>query len=35
MALSKEIIAGLYRRRADGYDLSANSYYLIGLRESA
>jgi ubiquinone/menaquinone biosynthesis C-methylase UbiE len=35
MALSKEVIAGLYRRRADGYDLSANAYYLIGFREAA
>lgn len=35
MALSKDVIAALYRRRADWYDLSANSYYLIGLRESA
>jgi len=35
MALSKDVIAGLYRRRADWYDLSANAYYLIGLRESA
>lgn len=35
MALSKEVMAGLYRRRAGWYDLSANSYYLIGIRESA
>ena len=35
MALNKETMAGLYRRRADWYDLSANAYYLIGVRESA
>ena len=35
MALSKEVLAGLYRRRADWYDVSANTYYLIGFRESA
>jgi ubiquinone/menaquinone biosynthesis C-methylase UbiE len=34
MALSKDVIAALYRRRADWYDLSANAYYLIGLREA-
>jgi demethylmenaquinone methyltransferase/2-methoxy-6-polyprenyl-1,4-benzoquinol methylase len=35
MALSKEKMAGLYRRRAEWYDVSANAYYLIGFRESA
>ena len=35
MAFSKENIAGLYQKRAGWYDLSANSYYLIGIRESA
>jgi len=35
MAMNKERIAQIYRRRALRYDLSANAYYLIGLREYA
>ena len=35
MALSKSTLAALYRRRADWYDVSANAYYLIGMREAA
>lgn len=34
MALSKGTLAALYRRRADWYDVSANAYYLIGMREA-
>ncbi len=33
MALSKSQIRDIYRKRAGQYDLSANVYYLIGLRE--
>jgi len=33
MALNKNEIAELYRKRAANYDLSANFYYLIGFRE--
>ncbi|MEJ2182953.1 MAG: class I SAM-dependent methyltransferase [Nitrospirota bacterium] len=33
MALRKDEIADLYRKRAGAYDLSANLYYLIGFRE--
>jgi len=33
MALSREEIQGLYRKRAGRYDLTANLYYLIGFRE--
>jgi demethylmenaquinone methyltransferase/2-methoxy-6-polyprenyl-1,4-benzoquinol methylase len=35
MALSRQEIADLYRRRARNYDLTANLYYLIGFREQA
>jgi len=35
MALDKEAIARLYKKRAGLYDLSANAYYLFGLREFA
>lgn len=35
MALSKDEVIQLYRRRAARYDLSANLYYLIGFREYA
>ncbi|MCX4187832.1 class I SAM-dependent methyltransferase [Methylophaga sp. OBS4] len=34
MALTKEAIRGLYRKRAGWYDFSANAYYLIGFRET-
>jgi demethylmenaquinone methyltransferase/2-methoxy-6-polyprenyl-1,4-benzoquinol methylase len=34
MALTKETIRGLYRKRAGWYDFSANAYYLIGFRET-
>lgn len=34
MALAKQQIQDLYRRRAGNYDLSANLYYLIGFREA-
>ena len=34
MALTKETIRGLYRKRAGWYDFSANAYYLIGFREA-
>ena len=34
MALAKNQILELYRRRAGNYDLSANLYYLIGFREA-
>ena len=34
MALSKDQVMNLYRKRADNYDISANLYYLIGFRES-
>lgn len=33
MALDRERIRALYRRRAKRYDLTANLYYLIGFRE--
>lgn len=35
MSLTANQIAGLYRRRARHYDLTANSYYLLGFREYA
>jgi demethylmenaquinone methyltransferase/2-methoxy-6-polyprenyl-1,4-benzoquinol methylase len=35
MALNKERIAKLYKKRAKNYDISANLYYLIGVREYA
>jgi ubiquinone/menaquinone biosynthesis C-methylase UbiE len=35
MALSKQVLVDLYRRRARRYDLSANLYYLLGFREQA
>lgn len=35
MALSKEDLRQLYRKRAGLYDLTANLYYLIGFREQA
>lgn len=35
MALDMEAIARLYKKRAGLYDLSANAYYLLGLREFA
>jgi ubiquinone/menaquinone biosynthesis C-methylase UbiE len=35
MPLAKNQIADLYRRRAAHYDISANSYYLVGFREYA
>lgn len=35
MALSKDELKHLYRRRAGLYDLTANLYYLIGFREQA
>lgn len=34
MAITKNQILELYRRRARNYDLSANFYYLIGFREA-
>jgi demethylmenaquinone methyltransferase/2-methoxy-6-polyprenyl-1,4-benzoquinol methylase len=34
MALTKDTIRDLYRRRAGWYDFSANAYYLIGFREA-
>ena len=34
MALTKNNIQSLYRKRAGNYDLSANLYYLIGFREA-
>ncbi len=34
MALNKDQIINLYRRRAGKYDLTANLYYIIGVRES-
>jgi ubiquinone/menaquinone biosynthesis C-methylase UbiE len=34
MALTKDKLQTLYRKRASNYDLSANLYYLIGFRES-
>mgnify|MGYP005846846277 CR=1 FL=1 len=33
MALSREALRDLYRKRAPAYDFSANLYYLIGFRE--
>jgi len=35
MAFDKQYIAALYRRRAKNYNLSANLYYLVGIREYA
>lgn len=35
MAISLEVMADIYRRRARFYDYSANFYYLIGFREFA
>jgi len=35
MALGKNALVDLYRRRARRYDLSANLYYAIGFREQA
>jgi demethylmenaquinone methyltransferase/2-methoxy-6-polyprenyl-1,4-benzoquinol methylase len=35
MALNKEELASLYKKRARNYDISANLYYLIGFRETA
>lgn len=35
MALGKQGLVTLYRRRARHYDFSANLYYLIGFRETA
>lgn len=35
MALLKDEIVNLYRRRAKHYDFTANLYYLIGFREQA
>jgi ubiquinone/menaquinone biosynthesis C-methylase UbiE len=35
MAMNKEMIVQLYQSRAKWYDFSANTYYLIGLREFA
>jgi demethylmenaquinone methyltransferase/2-methoxy-6-polyprenyl-1,4-benzoquinol methylase len=35
VALSRQEIADLYRRRAKNYDFTANLYYLIGFREQA
>jgi len=35
MALDKRAIARLYKKRAGSYDLNANTYYLIGVREFA
>lgn len=34
MALAKQQIQDLYRKRAGNYDVSANLYYLIGFREA-
>ena len=35
MALDKIRVAQLYQKRAENYDISANLYYLIGIREYA
>jgi len=35
MAMNKQEIANLYQSRAKRYNISANTYYLIGLREFA
>ena len=35
MALSKDELARLYRKRARHYDISANLYYFLGVREFA
>jgi hypothetical protein len=35
MALDKIGVARLYQKRAKNYDLSANLYYLLGIREFA
>ena len=34
MALSKDAVRNLYRKRAGRYDITANLYYLIGFREA-
>ena len=34
MALSKDGVRDLYRKRAGSYDITANLYYLIGFREA-
>lgn len=34
MALNKNAIRELYRKRANSYDITANLYYLIGFREA-
>lgn len=34
MALTKDTIRDLYRKRSGWYDFSANAYYLIGFREA-
>lgn len=34
MALSKDTVRDLYRKRARNYDIAANLYYLIGFREA-
>lgn len=35
MAMDNETIARLYQKRSKWYDLSANTYYLLGIREYA
>jgi demethylmenaquinone methyltransferase/2-methoxy-6-polyprenyl-1,4-benzoquinol methylase len=35
MALDKISVARLYQKRAENYDISANLYYLLGIREFA
>jgi len=35
MAMDKISVARLYQKRAENYDISANLYYLIGIREFA
>ena len=35
MAFDKISVAQLYQKRAENYDISANLYYLIGIREFA
>ena len=35
MALTKDQLKHLYRKRAANYDFSANLYYLIGFREES
>lgn len=34
MALNKDAVRDLYRKRAGSYDIAANLYYLIGFREA-